>query len=114
MPSYFKKFENDNVVRMQDGSVIHTSMEDAEEELRLVHKAMGQIQELLEQEIFLPVIQDSDNYYGDKFEDAYSELYAAVEDFAKICSDKYWGMVNTNRSNNESYFSKRRNKRESY
>lgn len=114
MPSYFKKFENDNVVRMPDGSVIHTSMEDAEEELRLVHKAMGQIQDLIEDEIFIPIIQDSDNYYGDKFEDAYSELYAAVEDFAKICSDKYWAIVNSNRSNNESYFSKRRNKRKSY
>lgn len=114
MSNYFRKFENDNVVRMPDGSVIHTSMEDAEEELRLVHKAMGQIQDLIEEEIFIPVIQDSDNYYGDKFEDAYSELYAAVEDFAKICSDKYRGIVNSNRSNNESYLGRRRNKRNSY
>lgn len=112
MPGHFKKFENDNVIRTPDGSVIHTSTEDAEEELRLVHKAMGQIQDLIEDEIFIPIIQDSDNYYGDKFEDAYSELYEAVENFAKICSDKYWVMVDLNKSrSNESYSSKRRNRK---
>ena len=90
---------------------LSTSMEDAEEELRLAHKAMGQIQDLIEDEIFIPIFQDSDNYYGDQFDDAYSELATAVEKFAKICSNKYWGMVHSNSVNNESYFGKRRNRR---